>query len=67
MNRSGPTIVTSATSASTRTVATSENRATAQPQLVPKSGHKQSGPGREWGTEGLEEFLETKTIALPAR
>ncbi|MGA2214509.1 MAG: NAD-dependent succinate-semialdehyde dehydrogenase [Bryobacteraceae bacterium] len=31
---------------------------------VPFTGWKQSGIGRESGAEGLEEYLETKTIAL---
>jgi aldehyde dehydrogenase (NAD+) len=33
---------------------------------VPFGGYKQSGLGREGGPEGLEEYLETKAIALPA-
>jgi acyl-CoA reductase-like NAD-dependent aldehyde dehydrogenase len=32
---------------------------------VPFGGFKQSGVGREMGTAGLEEFLETKSLAIP--
>jgi aldehyde dehydrogenase (NAD+) len=31
---------------------------------IPSGGYKQSGLGRESGTEGFEEFLETKVIAV---
>jgi acyl-CoA reductase-like NAD-dependent aldehyde dehydrogenase len=33
---------------------------------VPFGGYKESGIGREGGPEGLEAFLETKTIHMPA-
>ena len=33
---------------------------------VPFGGYRQSGLGREHGGEGFEEYLETKTVAIPA-
>ncbi|MBW8784356.1 MAG: aldehyde dehydrogenase family protein [Novosphingobium sp.] len=33
---------------------------------IPFGGYKASGIGREWGLEGIEEFLETKIIAVAA-
>jgi aldehyde dehydrogenase (NAD+) len=32
---------------------------------VPFGGFKQSGVGREMGAAGLEEFLESKSLAIP--
>jgi len=32
----------------------------------PFGGYKQSGIGREMGVQGFEEYLETKTVAIPA-
>ncbi|MCW1431177.1 aldehyde dehydrogenase family protein [Novosphingobium sp. JCM 18896] len=34
---------------------------------IPFGGYKASGIGREWGVEGIEEFLETKMIAYPVK
>jgi aldehyde dehydrogenase (NAD+) len=31
---------------------------------LPFGGYKASGIGREWGREGIEEFLETKAIGM---
>ena len=33
---------------------------------TPFGGYKQSGLGREHGLEGFEEYLQTKTMGLPA-
>jgi aldehyde dehydrogenase (NAD+) len=33
---------------------------------APFGGYKQSGIGREMGMEGFEEYLQTKTVAVPA-
>jgi aldehyde dehydrogenase (NAD+) len=33
---------------------------------APFGGYKQSGIGREMGIEGFAEYLETKTVGLPA-
>lgn len=41
------------------------NRGVISDPAAPFGGIKQSGFGREGGTEGIEEYLETKYIALP--
>jgi len=42
------------------------NAANAFDADAPFGGYKQSGIGREMGVEGFEEYLQTKTIGLPA-
>lgn len=49
-----------------RTGAISVNGATWNHTSMPFGGYKQSGLGREWGVEGLEDFLEVKSVARPA-
>ncbi len=34
---------------------------------LPFGGYKRSGVGREWGLEGIEEYLETKAIGIAVR
>jgi len=42
------------------------NTANAFDADAPFGGYKQSGVGREMGLEGFEEYLQTKTIGVPA-
>ena len=44
-----------------------ERRLSGSTPDTPFGGYKQSGLGRENGTAGFEEYLETKVIALPVR
>jgi (Z)-2-((N-methylformamido)methylene)-5-hydroxybutyrolactone dehydrogenase len=32
--------------------------------MVPFGGRKRSGLGKEWGIEGINEFLETKAVMI---
>ena len=41
------------------------NRGAISDAAAPFGGTKESGFGREGGTEGIEEYLETKYVALP--
>ncbi|CPU18506.1 Putative succinate-semialdehyde dehydrogenase [Mycobacteroides abscessus] len=41
------------------------NRGVISDVAAPFGGIKESGIGREAGSEGIEEYLETKYIALP--
>ena len=47
-----------------RTGAVSVNGGAAMGADLPFGGYKSSGVGREWGREGIEEYLESKVIAL---
>ena len=39
---------------------------TTSPPTRRSGGYKQSGIGREMGVEGFEEYLQTKSVAVPA-
>jgi aldehyde dehydrogenase (NAD+) len=47
-----------------RTGAVSVNGGSAIGADLPFGGYKRSGIGREWGREGIEEYLESKVIAV---
>ncbi|HKR90271.1 MAG TPA: aldehyde dehydrogenase family protein [Phenylobacterium sp.] len=49
-----------------RTGSVGVNGAMAVGPDLPFGGFKSSGVGREWGREGIEEYLESKVIAVPA-
>ena len=42
--------------------ASAEDLVLGSDQTMPFGGFKQSGNGREWGVEGIHEFLETKSV-----
>ncbi|KHK88988.1 aldehyde dehydrogenase family protein [Novosphingobium malaysiense] len=48
-----------------RTGSISINGGAANSSDLPFGGYKQSGIGRAWGVEGIEEYLETKVLAWP--
>ena len=47
-----------------RTGSVSVNGGSAMAPDLPFGGYKSSGVGREWGREGIEEYLESKVIAV---
>lgn len=62
----GPTDRALAMTKRIRAGALSVNGGTSITGDLPFGGYKQSGMGREWGLEGIEEFLEIKAIGIRA-
>lgn len=60
----GPTEKALAMTKRIRAGALSVNGGTSITGDLPFGGYKQSGMGREWGLEGIEEFLEIKAIGI---
>ncbi len=62
----GPTEKALAVAEQIRAGALSVNGGTSITGDLPFGGYKQSGMGREWGVEGIEDFMEVKAIGIRA-